>query len=358
MIIKRWQNYIDSSSIIFDKEQYAIIEQIQSAQNYVNSLSLPTKQTSVLQRLFKNKQHKTGYNFHKNIYLHGEVGCGKSMIMDLFFDTVIIAEKKRYHFHEFMLDVHKTLHKLKHEKDDSRFTIAIEEILANSKLLCFDEFQVTNIADAMIINRLFNVIFNKKIFVFSTSNIHPNDLYKNGLHRNRFLPFIDTLNEYFDIFHLQRQQDYRELKSKESNNVANSWLINAAEAFYQKYFELAKTNKLSPTTISVLSRNVNFISYDNNIAIADYKHLCEEEMYNTEYLAIAKQVDILFIDNFPNLSNDSKAAKRFIHMIDILYEYDVKLVINADMDIKDITIFTEFNSVFLRTMSRIKEMLL
>jgi cell division protein ZapE len=272
----------------------------------------------------------------KGLYLYGGVGRGKTMLMDLFFETVPIQRKRRAHFHEFMADVHERIfkHRQKLKNGETRqadpMPPVAAEIFAEARLLCFDEFSVTDIADAMILSRLFGELFSKGCVLVATSNVEPGNLYKDGLNRGLFLPFIDLLKAHADIVPLDTATDYR-LAKIEGLPVWSSPLGPQADA------ELDNAWKLATAGLTVVSAEVAFKGRKIAVPKAagecarfSFADLCEKPLGAADYLAILSHYRTVFVEHIPHLGPDRRnETKRFIMLIDTIYDHGARLFASA-----------------------------
>jgi cell division protein ZapE len=299
----------------------------------------------------------------RGLYLWGGVGRGKSMLMDLFFDSVQINRKRRAHFHEFMLDIHARL-KVEREKELGDPIPPVVEALADeARLLCFDEMVVNNMADAAIMSRLFAGLFNAGVTVVTTSNRHPDDLYKDGLNRQLFLPFIDLVKERLDILGLNGPTDYR----RDRLGSAATWLVpngpESTKALSQTFFQLTdyppEDRAHVPTTeIDVGGgRMLHVPKALKGVAVFSFKRLCAEARGAADYLAIARRFHTVIIVGIPALGPQNRnEAARFVTLIDALYEYRVKLLAAADAQPDALYAEGDGKFEFERTVSRLLEM--
>jgi cell division protein ZapE len=272
----------------------------------------------------------------RGLYVYGPVGRGKTMLMDMFFDAAEVAQKRRAHFHGFMADVHARLHRWRQARkkglvsgEDPIAPVA-EDLAHETSLLCFDEFAVRDIADAMILGRLFTALFAAGVVVVATSNIGPDDLYRDGLNRALFLPFIALLRERLDIFELNARTDYR-LEKLARAPVYYTPADSRADAALNAAFLRLTGHKLGePARIELLGRRLDVPQAVDGVARFGFDALCRRPLGSADYLAIAERFHTIIVDRIPALwSGERDAAKRFIILVDTLYDMHVKLVASA-----------------------------
>jgi cell division protein ZapE len=297
----------------------------------------------------------------QGLYIFGAVGRGKSMLMDLFFAAAPVERKRRVHFHAFMLEVHERLHALRQDGDNGRNGDPIAplaaQIAADATLLCFDEFQVTNIADAMILGRLFEAMFARGVVVVATSNTAPDDLYANGLQRDRFLPAIAMLKEKLDVLELDGDVDYRRTRIK-GMRVYHTPLGRAAtQALGEAFARLTEGATAEPDKLLVQGRTLTIQRAARGVAMATFAELCEKPLWAADYLAIATHFHTLVLDGVPVLRAEQRnEARRFITLIDALYEHRVKLICAAAAVPEQLYATGDHAGEFERTASRLFEM--
>ncbi|MFA6019680.1 MAG: cell division protein ZapE [Rhodospirillales bacterium] len=294
------------------------------------------------------------------LYIYGEVGRGKSMLMDLFFQTVTIAGKRRTHFHEFMRDIHQEIHKWRQmpgrETMDPLPRLA-RHLAEDVWLLCLDELQILDIADAMIVGRLFQALLDNGVVIVATSNRPPDDLYKDGLQRERFLPFIDLINQRFDVVELASGTDYR-LNRLKGHPVFHAPLGPEAEAGLDYAYTLLSAGAPEEAlVIDVLGHELHVPRARDKVARFTFAELCDAPLGAVDYLALASRFVALVVSGVPLLSPDRRdAAKRFVTLIDALYDHRCILVCSASAPPEQLYPTGDGAFEFQRTVSRLIEM--
>jgi len=289
------------------------------------------------------------------IYLVGTVGRGKTHLMDLFYECITGVKKKRVHYHRFMLDVHERLKRL--PKSPDPLVIIGKQIAATTRILCLDEFHVTDVADAMLLSGLLNTLFNNGVILVATSNTNINNLYLNGLQRERFMQAIDLLNDHTVEVDLQSGTDYR----LEHLEKGQTFIIDAdhtkKEWMTEKLVELSPGKINYQQTISIHQRSIQVIALCDDVVWFDFNELCNTPRAAKDYLEIAKLFHTVFISNIPKLvpAKDS-AAKRFMHLIDALYDHRVKLIATSEQNPENLYHGRLLADIFERTVSRLIEM--
>ena len=295
----------------------------------------------------------------RGLYLWGPVGRGKSMLLDLFFEAAPVKKKRRVHFHEFMLARHAFLRdaRVRGAANDQLIAQAAKDVAAHAQLLCFDELQVTDIADAIILGRLFERLFAEDVVIVATSNRPPDDLYKNGLNRQLFLPFIALIKDKLDQLHLAGPRDYR-LERLMAAPVYYAPLGPAAEeAMDAAWRRLTYNAQPQAVTLDVGGRALHVEREAAGVARFSFDELCARPLGAADYLELAERFHTVFLENIPRLSPSMREeAARFRTLIDALYEAKVKLVASAEAQPIDLYPAGDQSFEFERTASRLMEM--
>jgi cell division protein ZapE len=300
--------------------------------------------------LFSKKKNLPGF------YLQGDVGVGKTMILNFFYEN-FFQSKKRLHFNEFMISFHDFVFQNNKNKQENIIDKFVNKIKKNYQLIYFDEFQVTNIVDAMIIGNLFKRIFAANIKVIFSSNVKINNLYKDGLQRDQFIPFIRVMKKKCFEQILMINEDYRKTQNK--NNDQYFYPLNEITSFkINKLFRALTKNKNKQEKILIIKgRNFTIKNYYDGIVRFDFKDLCNKNIGAEDYLKIADVCEYIVIENLPNFNNDnSNQQHRFITFIDIIYEKKVKITVSCVSSLNDLTSSNSLSKPFKRTLSRLYEL--
>jgi len=301
----------------------------------------------------------------KGLYVHGEVGRGKTMLMDLFFEASPVVRKRRVHFHEFMADVHERVRVLRQRIKEGEISgedpirLAAAEIAEESWLLCFDEFHITDIADAMILGRLFTRLFELGVVIVATSNVAPDQLYAGGLNRALFLPSIEMINRHMEVMTLDARTDFR-LEKLSGRKV---WHVpadaSADAALDDAWQRLVGSEAGMPHELAIKGRTLRVPRAAMGVARFSFHDLCEQPLAASDFLRVAHEFHTLILDRIPVMDFDRRnAAKRFIILIDTLYDHAVKLIASAEAEPDGLYRATEGYEAneFKRTASRLIEM--
>ena len=305
---------------------------------------------SFLKKIFSKKNSKLGF------YLQGDVGVGKTMVLNFFYENLKFT-KQRLHFNEFMISFHDFVFQNKEDKKENIIDKFVNKIKTKYELIYLDEFQVTNIVDAMILGNLFKMMFDKNIKVLFSSNVKINDLYKDGLQRDQFLPFIKVMKNKCNQQNLSIEQDYR--KSQSNNNERFLYPLNEATNFKVNiYFrKITKNKKIKEKALTIKGRKFNIKNFYDGISRFDFKDLCAKNIGAEDYIKIAETCSFIIIENIPNFNNDnSNQQQRFVTLIDILYEKVIPLMITSKSQLNMISSSKSLEDVFKRTISRLYEL--
>ncbi len=325
---------------------------------------------SFLSRLFSGRRRP---DFPKGLYIHGDVGRGKSMVMDMFFESAPIKRKRRVHFHAFMLEIHRAMHDWRYMGNAERVRLygsdiddpippLAARIAADSLLLCFDEFHISDVTDAMILGRLFQNLIDCGVVMVLTSNRPPDDLYLDGLNRDLFLPSIDMIKEKLEILSLNGPVDYR-MERMQGIRVYYHPLGEVATEALSKAFwrltdhEVADRSQVGPEELPVQGRTIHVPIADRGVAVFSFKKLCAAALGAADYLEIAWHYHTVILVGIPRLGPEMRnEAKRFATLIDVLYENNVKFLCCAEVAPEALYPEGPGEFEFQRTVSRLIEM--
>ena len=303
---------------------------------------------TIFNKIFKKNNNRLGF------YLMGDVGVGKTMILNFFFNQ--LKEKKlRLHFNEFMVTFHDFI--FQNKDKENGVTKFVKNLSNKVEILYFDEFQVTNIVDAMILGKLFEKIFNKKIKVIFSSNIKINDLYKDGLQREQFIPFIEILKTSCYQKELFINEDYRSSKNKDLQRFLSP-IDQSTNFTFNKFLRKITKNKIKTVkSLEIKGRKLEIQNYYENIAKFDFDELCNRNLGSEDYMSIANNCNFIFIENLPDFSeSNSNQQQRFITLIDIIYEKKIPLMITSVENLETINSSISLKEPFKRTVSRLYEL--
>ena len=334
--------YCNSENLEINQNQLKVIKKLQSF--YKNNFK------SLLFNFFSKENSKKGF------YLYGGVGVGKTMILDFFFNE-IKEKKKRLHFNEFMLNFHDFVHEKKNKKDENIINLFVKNLKLKASLIYFDEFQVTNIVDAMILGKLFEHIFKENIKIILTSNIKISNLYKDGLQRDQFIPFIKIMEDKSIEHELQIDDDYR--KSKGNKMQRFFFPLNQETNFkINKYFRtITKNKKNMIKTLNIKGRIFKIKNFYEGISRFNFKELCDQNLGSEDYLEIANNSIFIVIENIPNFNDiNSNQQLRFITLMDIIYDKNIPIAVTASQSLDKFSSSRSLEKEFKRTISRLYEL--
>ncbi len=292
----------------------------------------------------------------EGLYLWGGVGRGKSMLMDMFVDALEDIPARRVHFHAFMQEIHAGMHKARQDGVEDALAPVAKEVVNSVRLLAFDEMQIIDITDAMIVGRLFDLLYEGGVVVVTTSNRHPDDLYKDGLNRQLFLPFIARIKEQLQVWELVSPTDYRQNRLEGAPVYFTPIGPEARHNIRDVWTDLSG-GAAEPLVLHVKGRSVELPAFRNGVARATFYDLCGRMLGPADYLAIADELKVLVLEDIPRLSrNNFNEAKRFVTLIDALYEAKVRLICSAAAEPEMLYVEGEGTFEFERTASRLREM--
>jgi len=326
-----------------NQNQIKVIEQLESYhnKNFKNSL---------LKKIFKKNSDELGF------YLFGGVGVGKTMILDFFFDF-IDTKKQRLHFNEFMINFHDFIHENKGCSDENIINLFVNDLKSKISLIYFDEFQVTNIVDAMILGKLFEQIFKQNIKIIITSNTKISDLYKDGLQRDQFKPFINIMQSKSVEHELRIEEDYR--RSKDNQKQRFFFPLNEENNFeINKFFRVITKNKKNfSKNLNIKGRIFEIKNFYEGISRFNFDELCDNNLGAEDYLEIVKNLKFMIIEKIPQFNDiNSNQQQRFITLIDIIYDKNLPIAVTASQNIHEFTTSRSLEEPFKRTISRLYEL--
>jgi len=340
---KLFINHCKKNNLEVNPNQIDIIEEL-------NKFYILNFDKSFLKKVFSKKNSISGF------YLQGDVGVGKTMILNFFYENLRFT-KQRLHFNEFMISFHDFVFQNKKNKKENIIDKFVNKIKKKYKLIYLDEFQVTNIVDAMILGNLFKSMFDENIKVLFSSNIKINNLYKDGLQRDQFLPFINVMKNKCYQQKLNIEEDYR--KSQSNKNKRFLFPLNEITNFkVNKYFrQITKNTSIKEKILTIKGRKFVIKNYYDGISRFDFKDLCAKNIGAEDYIKIADICSFIIIENIPNFNNDnSNQQQRFVTLIDILYEKNIPLMITSKSKLNLIGSSKSLEDVFKRTISRLYEL--
>jgi cell division protein ZapE len=352
LLLAHYQDRVATQRIHADDAQLITLQHLQRLLDQLLT-NIAYEQKSSLEKLLSKRPPAC-----KSLYMYGGVGRGKSMLMDLFYDACPITQKRRVHFSAFLLEVHAFTHQCRQQNIPDALPLLARHTRDGVRVLCIDEFHVTDIADAMIIGRLFSALFDLGVIVVITSNRHPNDLYQGGLLQEQFLFFIKVLEKAADIIELQAKQDFR-LRQAHPHKISYCFPLDAySKAFIQHHFDsLTRCAPKQAVVLEVWSHQITLTAVHGGIALSSFEELCVQPLGSADYIKIASVFDTVIIAGIPKLTAAMRnEAKRFVSLVDALYEHKVKLICSAAVPIAGIYTEGDGSFEFERTVSRLIEM--
>lgn len=347
-LIQEYDARVHSGALLQDSAQRHIVVMLDNL-----CQSLTDNSHSWFSKIFSGKRAIEGY------YIWGGVGRGKSLLMDMFFAHAPIKRKKRMHFHAFMLDIHERLHAWRQlGTEEDLLSTVVKEISDDLQLLCLDEFQVSDVTDAMILSRLFSALWENDVMVIMTSNRHPRNLYQGGLQREQFLKFVDIAEKHMRFLEIESPHDYRLKQLSDIKKTFIYPLNDASNEFLHDIWQnLTRDGRSYRLDIPVKGRTLRVDKHHSGIAWLTFDELCARPLGAADYLELARLCHTILLQNIPQLSAEYRnEAKRFVTLIDVLYEQRVKLVATAAVSPENIYITGDGAFEFSRTTSRLMEM--
>ncbi len=334
-----YEDLVSTEELINDSAQKKLLVELDGLRNRVTSRS----------RSWFNKKPLKG------LYIYGTVGTGKTQLMDIFFKSLDFNNKTSLHFHRFMQKLHEDMNN--HAKQEDPIKTVVEKLSRKTDILCFDEFFVEDIGDAMMLARFLDQLFKIGIPLIATSNIHPEKLYEDGLHRDRFYPAIDALKNHCKIYLLETSQDYR-LRNLEQEKIQLISGTKEVEEILSKHFNsLAQGKVMYSQSIEILGRSIDTIRLSQGVAWFSFKNICDGPRSSKDYIEISKEFHTLLVSDIPFLSKSKEnETRRFIALVDECYERKVNLIISSEKKIKEIYSGSKLLKPIQRTLSRLEEM--
>ena len=340
---KLFLNHCKKNNLEINSNQLKLIDELNNFYNL-------NFNKSFLKKIFSKKNAKPGF------YLQGDIGVGKTMILNFFYEN-LRYKKKRQHFNEFMISFHDFVFQNKKDKKENVIDKFVNKIKKKYELIYLDEFQVTNIVDAMILGNLFKKIFDENIKVLFSSNVKINNLYKDGLQRDQFLPFIKIIKDKCYQEKLSIKEDYRKTQSNKDKRFfypLDEFTNFKVNKFYR---QKTKNTENKEKILTIKGRKFVIENYFNGISRFDFKDLCAKNNGAEDYIKIAEACNFIIIENIPNFNNDnSNQQQRFITLIDILYEKNIPLLVSSKSKLNSISSSINLRDVFKRTISRLHEL--
>ncbi len=351
MTLERYKNILKQNNITLNPAQIEILTALAQLHN-----SITAKGNNILPSLLAKSVPAW-----KGMYIHGTVGTGKSMLMDLFFDDLKSVKKQKVHFHTFMLEIHAYIHKEKthKEKNIDLLKNAASYIAKQYKVLCIDELQIDDIADAMIVGKLFRELIERNVTIIVTSNFAPDELYLDGLQRQSFVPFIELIKEKMQILEMNHTHDYRKNKVKSVETIYYIYQekMDSQRFILDSFIKLSNNAEPVNMLLDIDGREFLCSVTGQDCAVFTFDQLCRAPLASNDYIAICQEFNVIILAEIPQLSADEhNEAKRFINFIDAVYDLKKILICSATVEIDSIYKSGKWHMEFARTMSRLHEM--
>jgi cell division protein ZapE len=341
-VVSLYEEQLRRRGFVSDPSQWRAVERLQ--QLYEEWTAYKAKRSNALKRLLVHP------DLPKGVYLWGPVGRGKSFLMDAFYLCVPLVRKRRVHFHHFMREIHRELHAEKGNEDP--IAVVAEKVSRKYRLVCFDEFHVSDIADAMILGRFLEQAMSKGVEFVMTSNYHPDNLYPNGLQRERFLPAIEFIKSRLDVVGVDNGTDYRRIKMEK----VQTYHIDDERILGRIFAELRDVEE-EKQPLDVEGRTIPYRKRAGGLVWLDFQALCGGPRSYADYVDLARRFHTVMISGVPKLSaRQSDAARRFTWLVDVFYDDRVKLIVSAAAAPEEIFVEGEQSAEFQRAVSRLHEM--
>ena len=350
--MSEYQRRLDSGELRADPAQYEAMVHLQRL--FDDLLTAPVK-TGFLSKMFGSPSVNSSSNKIKGLYFWGGVGRGKTFLMDVFYDTLPFEQKQRMHFHRFMRYVHKELHELQGESDPLKKIAS--RFAAQTKVLCFDEFFVSDITDAMILAGLLDAMFRLGIVLVATSNVEPKRLYENGLQRSKFMPAIALIQGHTQTYNVDGGVDYR-LRALESAEIYYYPLDPGADESLERSFSsLSPDEGALNVALEIEGRVIQARMAGDGVVWFDFLKICDGPRSQNDYIELAMLFQTVLVGGVPQFTSQTEnAARRFISLVDEFYDHNVKLILSAEVAIFDLYAGERLKFEFQRTESRLQEM--
>ena len=346
-----YESRISSGNLESDRDQRPAVDELERLFDELDAAEKRERSLKGrLQKLFQQPSPRM-----RGIYLYGSVGRGKTLLMDLFFHCLPFEKKKRQHFHRFMASIHNRLGALR-DTENPLDTIA-DQIAAECRIICFDEFAVSDIADAMILGNLFSALFERGVTLAATSNIAPQDLYQDGLQRQRFLPAIEAIKANTVVIELEGDRDYR-LRLLEGASVYLAPANEATEVrLAESFAAIAPDEGQAEGSMEIRGRPIEFLRRSDGVIWLKFDAICDGPRSQDDYIELAREFQTVLVSSVPQLTSDlENQARRFIALIDEFYDRRVKLILSAAVPLDELYTGSKLVQAFERTQSRLNEM--
>lgn len=341
--LARYEAAIDRGEISNDPAQAAAVGELQRIFEAANQT--PSR------GLFRRRKIES----IKGLYMYGGVGRGKTMLMDFLAADLDPERVRRAHFHHFMADTHAEIRS--HSGATDPLQPIAEQLAASTRVLCFDEFFVSDVADAMILGRLMTLLFEQGLALVATSNIAPVDLYRNGLQRERFLPAIAAVEQHCKVLCVDGGTDYRLRELRRAHTYHHPLGEASNRALRDTFQRLAPDSRAEPTTLSILGRSLSLVAQAHDVAWFRFTELCEGPRSANDYIEIAREFGTVILSDIPQMNFElENAARRFLHLVDEFYDRRVKLILSAAVPLNQLYAGQKLGFEFARAMSRLEEM--